>query len=592
MHKRSEKLLRSLKSKYFKLVIAELIKHKTILLLLTSVLVFQAMVPVMQVNVLQRLTNNLQKGNLEFHLLIAYLSLCLMIPEFISIICSILNKKVNYIVDVAISKKVYDKIQCLPIHMLENGAYVNLISRVFSIRSTEGTNIISFFITLIVQIISIILLIINLGVFSIAFLAISVIASTVMFILNDKINALNYTFDKEHESHKRHINIISSLLSDKNNALELYAYDTRRKYSRKKKALSEALFREEIKEKCKREPVIILSYFVYVMTMALFYIYTIVLLSNNLISVSIAVSAIVSGATQIFKSVDQCVFFLTSLKSQRHRIAEFEDFFSLKEYQYLNESQKSVNEDINGFTSILLENVKYRYNNSDNSAINGINLRIGKNEKIAIVGLNGAGKSTLIRLLLGIDRPTEGFLEFEDKRKDYCNSIWKLSSVMLQNFYHYPYSIRENIVLNDWYLNRNNCEFESITSWTQIDRFVSNLPEGYDTVMTDEGFLSGGEWQKIALARAKYKSAKIYVLDEPNAAVDAKYEIEMLNKLVELTQDGAAIVVSHRLPICQICDKVVVMQDGVIIEEGSHEELLQKEGVYQKMYLKQASLYT
>ena len=234
--------------------------------------------------------------------------------------------------------------------------------------------------------------------------------------------------------------------------------------------------------------------------------------------------------------------------------------------------------------SIQFENVSYRYRNNPNMILRNISFSIAPGEKIAVVGDNGAGKSTLIRLLLGLDVPTEGEIRVGDGG-EYRSIIRNTTSVMLQNFFKYAYSIRDNIVISCLAEQNDAEKLREVAAWSQVDTFIEHLPAKFDTQLIDHGHLSGGEWQKLALSRAKFRSAELYVLDEPNSAVDPKYEIALMEKLFDMIADKIAVIVSHRLPICQKCDKILVLHQGRIVEFGSHAELLKnKRGVYYQLY--------
>ncbi len=323
---------------------------------------------------------------------------------------------------------------------------------------------------------------------------------------------------------------------------------------------------------------------------ALVVLYTVVLIAMWMggISIAVAVTAISVGAQRIFQMVDHCAFYISSIRHQRHVINEFELLMT-----FPKDLEENVQNDpaFLELGSIQFENVSYRYRNNPNMILRNISFSIAPGEKIAVVGDNGAGKSTLIHLLLGLDVPTEGEIRLGDGR-EYRSVIRNTTSVMLQNFFKYAYSIRDNIVISCLAEQNDAEKLREVATWSQADMFIEHLPAKYDTQLIDHGHLSGGEWQKLALSRAKFRSAELYVLDEPNSAVDPKYEIALMEKLFDMIADKIAVIVSHRLPICQKCDKILVLRQGQIVEFGSHSELLKnRSGVYYQLYQSQAELY-
>jgi ABC-type bacteriocin/lantibiotic exporter with double-glycine peptidase domain len=503
-------------------------------------------------------------------------------------ITSILNKKTNFIVDIAIAKTVYHKIQKLPIRDLESGEKVNIINRALYIRSTHGTNIASIFLSFITQLLTIIILFFNFGWISIVFLSFSIIFSLILLFKEDKLNERKYFFNLKNEEERRRINAIFNLLSDKCNSLELYAYKTREQYTNKLKHFKESLYKKEMKESIYNTFMSSCNDALTDICFIILCIVTAVFLLFEKITVSIAISAVTIGIGQIHDATSQCIYLISQIRNQRYALNEFEQFLSLEEnnHNYLEKEKNPLLE------SIIFDKVSYFYRNSDNLILDSISLRIKNGEKVAIIGENGAGKSTLIRLLLGLDKPTHGNIKYNNSELNYNSYIWASSSVMLQNFYRYPYNVMNNITFTDCLCKTDKEHFDKTVSWTQVDKIAAKLPDLYETEIIDGGYFSGGEWQKIALSRAKYKSAQLYVLDEPNAAVDPKYELEIMNDFFQLIGNNAAVIISHRLPICQLCDKIIVMRKGRIIELGSHMDLLKiKNGVYKSMFHSQAELY-
>lgn len=246
---------------------------------------------------------------------------------------------------------------------------------------------------------------------------------------------------------------------------------------------------------------------------------------------------------------------------------------------------------------VSIKNLSYKYPMSEKFALKAISLDIKAGEKIAIVGDNGSGKSTLIKLLMGLYQPTEGKLYFAntDSNKIPDESIRNNITVIFQDFVQYAYSVKENIAFSDISNINNDKEIIKVAEASGVDKLVEKLPKGYNTnlgkVLPGSIDISGGEWQKIALSRALFKKSKIIILDEPTASLDPKSELSIYNKFIELVKGKTAIFISHRMASAKMADRIIVMKNGGIIEEGTHKYLMEKRGEYHNMYESQSKWY-
>lgn len=247
--------------------------------------------------------------------------------------------------------------------------------------------------------------------------------------------------------------------------------------------------------------------------------------------------------------------------------------------------------------SIEFRNVSFKYENQETYALKNVNIVIGKNEKLSVVGENGAGKTTFIKLLCRLYAPTEGEILLNginindidyDKYMEYL-------SVVFQDYKLFSFSLKENVVVS----SDDSIPDEKVEECLKKSGFgdkLSTLTEGINTYIhkdfNDSGFdPSGGEGQKIAMARAFYKDAKLVILDEPTAALDPKAEYELYKRFDMLVENKTAIYISHRLSSARFCDKIAVFDKGEIIEYGSHDELIAKNKKYAQLYNMQAKYY-
>jgi ATP-binding cassette subfamily B protein len=241
--------------------------------------------------------------------------------------------------------------------------------------------------------------------------------------------------------------------------------------------------------------------------------------------------------------------------------------------------------------------VSFHYPGTDRPILDRLDLRIAPGERLALVGENGQGKTTLVKLLTHLYEPTSGqiLLDGVDLREYSAEVLQREIGVIFQDFVRYDMTARQNIGLGRIdRLDDEACVFEA--AWrSRATDIVARLPTGFDQMLGRrfEGGvdLSGGEWQKFALARAYMRDAQILILDEPTAALDAASEYELFQRFATLTEGRMAILISHRFSTVRMCDRIVVLEGGAIREQGSHRELLARGGCYARLFQMQASQY-
>ena len=247
---------------------------------------------------------------------------------------------------------------------------------------------------------------------------------------------------------------------------------------------------------------------------------------------------------------------------------------------------------------VVFENVTFTYPGSGHEALKDVSLRIEPGETVAVVGRNGAGKSTLIKLLCRLYDPTEGriLLDGVDLRDLQPAAVRRLIGGMFQDYVTYQASAAENIGLGELERIEDREAVEEAAAKGGADSLLGRLPDGWDTPLGkwfDGGVeLSGGEWQKIALGRAFMRDARILVLDEPTSALDAQAEFELFARLRRLAAGRTAIYISHRFSTVRQADRILFLEHGALVEEGTHEELMALGGRYARLFTLQAAAYT
>ncbi|MDV3428381.1 MAG: ABC transporter ATP-binding protein/permease [Bacillota bacterium] len=287
---------------------------------------------------------------------------------------------------------------------------------------------------------------------------------------------------------------------------------------------------------------------------------------------------------------------LKSLNSMSLDICDFREYIEMKDNMNRGAGVKLPLPSEIPF-EIELKNLYYKYPGAADYTIKAINLHIRKGEKIALVGINGAGKTTLVKLLCGLYTPTKGEIYINGKKSSLYNrdEYYSLFSVAFQDIHLLPVSIEKNIALEaDNSIDEK--KMNRVLFMAGLMKKVESLPKGRKTLLVksiyDEAVeLSGGETQRLILARALYKDAPAIILDEPTAALDPIAENEIYEKYNELTKGHTSIFISHRLSSTRFCDRIIFIEDGSVIEEGNHFSLMNKNGKYKKMYDMQSYYY-
>ncbi len=247
-----------------------------------------------------------------------------------------------------------------------------------------------------------------------------------------------------------------------------------------------------------------------------------------------------------------------------------------------------------GFT---FKNVGFKYPKSERWVIRNVNFELKAGEKLAFVGENGAGKTTLIKLLLQFYEPTEGEILLDGVPIKKYNQLQyqQYFGVIFQDFVKFELTLRENIAMGEIEEIGNQSRIDNAADKSLANQVVSELPGGYDQQLgkrfKNGKDLSGGQWQKIAIARAYMKDAEVLVLDEPTSALDARAETEAFDRFIKLTEGKTAVIISHRFSTVRIADRIMVLKDGTVLEIGTHQELMENNKLYTELFNLQAAGY-
>ena len=305
------------------------------------------------------------------------------------------------------------------------------------------------------------------------------------------------------------------------------------------------------------------------------------------------VSMQVGAITALAGAVRQAVELIGRVDLQRKYLKEYTEFLAIPSEKYNGTLPVEKRDD--GDYDLEFRDVSFRYPNQEQWSLRHVTCRLPKGRKLAVVGPNGAGKTTFIKLLCRLYDPTEGaiLLNGIDIRKYDYGEYLSLLSVVFQDFKLFSMKLGENVAANGDYDPQRvwDC-LEKAGLRDRVERMEKGLDTGLFQQKEDGVELSGGEGQKLAIARALYKDAPVVILDEPTAALDPVSEYEIYSRFGRLVEGKTSVYISHRMSSCRFCDVVFIFDGGTIVQQGSHEALLdQEEGLYAQLWRAQAQYY-
>ncbi len=276
-------------------------------------------------------------------------------------------------------------------------------------------------------------------------------------------------------------------------------------------------------------------------------------------------------------------------------LKDYFDFIDLEVQRIPDDQIQPLPEDIEkGF---VFENVSFKYPGTDHWVLKDLSFELRAKEKLALVGENGAGKTTLVKLLLRFYEPDKGRITLDglDIRSFDKSSYQQYFGVIFQDYFKYGFTARDNIAVGEISKKEKMDLIQSAANQSLANEVIRTLPGKYEQQLGKRFAggveLSGGQWQKIALARAYMKDAEVVILDEPTSALDARAEYEAFQRFIGLTKNKTAVIISHRFSTVRMADRILVLKDGGLLEIGTHDELLNNDGLYAELFSLQAMGY-
>lgn len=429
------------------------------------------------------------------------------------------------------------------------------------------------------------------------FIAVSAVLSTALIILNLYIQKKEYNFNNETVDDDRRLDYTYTVMTAAEYAKEIRINSAGGFIRDKFKAALETQLRRLKALTRKRLLVGSLSVIFASLQSAVMYLYFTYAVSAG--RIDIAQYTVLLGSTTLLLSA------LVSMFTQAGYVnSSIKSYSFLREYQEILEKNSTVAQSENlpdqaidyAKSVIKFEDVSFCYPGASDYALKNITLEIPCNQTLGIVGLNGSGKSTLVKLILRLYAPTRGRITLNDTDISEIpfSSYIQHIGVVIQDYTLFAYSVKENMIFDR---PENTGRLADSIAKSGLKQKIESLPRGIDTSVgrdLDDGGIafSGGESQKLAVARADYRGADILILDEPTSALDPISEYHLFQMLNEMSQEKTAIFITHRLSSTRFCDHLIVLSKGEVIEQGSHSALMRQGGEYAKLFNLQAKYYS
>lgn len=424
-------------------------------------------------------------------------------------------------------------------------------------------------------------------------LLISVVILIIAGVLNQKLNQIEQKQYAELSKINRVFSYMGWELSDFRYGKDIRLYNAKDMMVEKWKFFSNEMVGQWETMFRKMRPIALLMNFVDILREMGIYFYLGVLAITGQITIAVTTQMFTAAGT-FFNSMKNLIVNYQDLCKKANYANEYVKFMDYP--AAIQKGDKPVKEGIHTFE---FKNVSFSYPGSEVEVLKNINLKLTPGEHLSIVGLNGAGKTTLVKLLCRLYDPTEGAIYMDGvdiKEYDY-EQYMKVFAPVFQDFKLFAFTMKENVLIRDCEAGVKDEEIDKVLERVGLSEKLATLSNGADTVVfkhfDEEGIEpSGGEQQKLAIARALYKNAPVVILDEPTAALDPMAEYDIYRQFDTLVHEKTAIYISHRLSSCQFCDRIAVFSDKEIKEYGTHAELVHKpNGIYAEMFAAQAQYY-
>lgn len=389
------------------------------------------------------------------------------------------------------------------------------------------------------------------------------------------VNKMNKMFENTSRNEREMENVID-ILKNKDALYEIKVFKMKQLFLNRFEKYSSAVFKERLDTTLKSQNYLLLSSVVNIVWMGL----VILFIVSKLLAKAIGagdLTAIVTSASNTLDMAEDFVYEASTVSNN--------GYIANTLFYILSYDERKVEKSSKYGDEIEFSHVSFKYPGTQNTVLHDLSFKINKDKVTAIVGENGAGKSTIIKLAAGLYEPTEGSVRISNmnpysmSNEDISNEL----SIVFQDFKNYEISLRDNILFGKAGDIAEDLRLLELDKYSE-DTNIGKLEE-------DGVYLSGGENQKLALARAIQKKSDFLIFDEPTASMDPMVEAKMYDNILKVLKSRGAIIITHRLVLSKLADDIIVLGDGRIVERGSHDELMNKGGIYKQMYDEQSGWY-
>ena len=389
------------------------------------------------------------------------------------------------------------------------------------------------------------------------------------------VNKMNKMFENTSRNEREMENVID-ILKNKDALYEIKVFKMKNLFLNRFEKYSSAVFKERLDTTLKSQNYLLLSSVVNIVWMGL----VILFIVSKLLAKAIGagdLTAIVTSASSTLDMAEDFVYEASTVSNN--------GYIANTLFYILSYDERKVEKSSKYGDEIEFSHVSFKYPGTQKTVLHDLSFKINKDKVTAIVGENGAGKSTIIKLVAGLYEPTEGSVRISNmnpysmSNEDISNEL----SIVFQDFKNYELSLRDNILFG------KVGDISEDLRLLELDKYSENINIG--KLEEDGVYLSGGENQKLALARAIQKKADFLIFDEPTASMDPMVEAKMYDNILKVLKSRGAIIITHRLVLSKLADDIIVLGDGRIVERGSHDELMNRGGIYKQMYDEQSGWY-
>ena len=489
-----------------------------------------------------------------------------------TVICAVAGLKLSH----NIENIVADKFQNIKQERIDNPEFLDLHSNTLNRCGSEPLNLMESLFSTVANVISLMGYVVIIAKYNLIALLVIIIFTLPIIVFKRKYQGLTFRFYNERTMQLRRIMYYLELLTEPEYANEVRGYRLHDYISNERKRLFRDFIKGNTKIAGKEIAVSLSTSLLSMIGSILVGIWLIQKTIAGTITVSefyLLITAIMTLATDLMALSDQIASNSKSMMFINY-IFNYMEEPNVIESKALKIEEKTIHD-------ICFENVSFKYTGSENYVLKNINVHFNTSETVCLVGENGSGKSTFVKLLLRIYDPTEGrvLLDGIDLKEYDINDLRKFYGVLFQDYVKFSDSVHNCIGFGNIEELQNSEGIAEAARLTGADVFIADYKDGYETNLSKMFFNdaiepSGGQWQKLAISRAVYSDAQVLVLDEPTAALDPKSEVKMFDTFKKISELKSTLIISHRMYITKLADKIILLENGELVEEGSFEDLI------------------